>query len=114
VQQLDIAQEIARRQAEEGMRRSLEHAEAECEGWGDRALAYLRHYAENHDRFPGWFATQAAELTGSVPAPPTRKAWGAIFIKAARLGWIRKDGYTPDIHRKSNPCPVWASKVYRA
>lgn len=113
VQQLDIEQEIARRQAEEGMGRALEHAEADSPGWGSQALAYLRQYAETHDRFPGWFATQAADLTGAVPTPPTLKAWGSIFTKAARKGWIVKDGYGQDPHRHANPCPIWRSLIYR-
>lgn len=101
-------------QAIDGMRRALEHAERDVPDWGDRALAYLEEYAKTHDRFPGWFVTQAADLVGAVPTPPTRKAWGSIFTKAARLGWIKKDGYTQDPHRHANPCPVWKSTVHGA
>jgi hypothetical protein len=42
--------------AKDGMRRALDHAEADHAGWGDLAYAYLTRYAETHDRFPrdGW------------------------------------------------------------
>lgn len=102
--------ESARQERDQKMQQALDHAEAETRAWGELALAYLRWYAERHDRFPGWFVTQTAGL--SVPTPPTPKAWGAIFTKAARDGLIRKDGYTQDPNRHANPCPIWASNVY--
>lgn len=103
----------ARLVRDQKMQQALDHAESETARWGDRALAYLRRYAERHDRFPGWFVTKAADLTGAVPTPPTPKAWGAIFTKAARVGWIVKNGYTQDPHRHANPCPVWKSLIWR-
>ena len=112
VVQLDIF-ETARRQADEGQQRALDHAEDVVENWGSIALSYLRQYADTHDRFPGWFVTKAADLTGAVPTPPTAKAWGSIFTKAARNGWIVKDGYGQDPHRHANPCPIWRSLIYR-
>ena len=103
----------ARRVRDQKMGQALDHAEAESARWGTRALSYLRQYAESHDRFPGWFVTQAAELTGAVPTPPTLKSWGSIFTKAARAGWLVKDGYAQDPHRHANPCPIWKSMIYR-
>jgi len=104
----------ARAQGEDGMRRALDHAEAKVLKWGDLASAYLKLYAETHDVFPGWFVTRAAELDGVVPKPPTLRAWGAIFKKAARLGYIKRTGYRPDPHRHAAPCPLWTSLIYRA
>ena len=111
VNQLDL--NYARAERDAGMRQATDHAEAETPGWSAQALAYLRQYAERRDRFPGWFVTEEAALSGEVPEPPTKKAWGSIFTKAARHGWIVKDGYRPDPHRHANPCPVWRSLVYR-
>ena len=105
--------DMARAKRDEGMGRALDHAEREMVSWGETAFSYLVWYAETHDKFPAWFATQAADLTGAVPAPPTRKAWGSIFIRAARTGVIRKDGYRADPNRHANPCPVWASLIYK-
>lgn len=105
---------VARQERDAGMARALQHAEAEVPAWGSLALSYLRRYAETHERFPGWFVTHAAGLSGAVPMPPTGKSWGAIFTKAARLGWIAKDGYAQDPNRHANPCPVWRSRVFRS
>ena len=105
--------DMARAKRDEGMGRALDHAEREVATWGALALDYLRWYAETHDRFPAWFVTQAAELCKEVPTPPTPKAWGSIFTRAAREGVIRKDGYRADPNRHANPCPVWASLIYK-
>ena len=108
-----LAIDFARQARDEGMQQAVDHAESDIPGWGAQALSYLRQYAETHDRFHGWFVTKAADLTGAVPTPPTAKAWGSTFTKAARLGYIRKDGYGQDPHRHANPCPIWRSLVYR-
>ena len=104
----------ARRVRDQKMQQVLDHAEREQPKWGDLALAYLKRYAETHDRFVGWFVTQAADLTGAVPTPPTLKSWGSIFSKAARDGWLVKDGYAQDPHRHANPCPIWKILIHKA
>ena len=104
--------DLAWSQARAGMRRATEHAESDSPGWSSQALAYLESYAKAHDRFPGWFVTHEASLQNAVPKA-SGKAWGSIFTKAARLGWIEKDGYTTDPNRNCNPVPVWRSLIYR-
>jgi hypothetical protein len=108
-----VSLDDARTLRDEKMAQALDHAERNDPTWGAQALDYLKWYAETHDRFPGWFVTQAAELCKEVPTPPTLKAWGSIFTKAARQGWIEKCGYRQDPNRHANPCPVWASLIYR-
>lgn len=104
--------ELARAERDTGMQTALDHAQADLPEWGGLALAYLRNYAETHDRFPAWFATGAANLTRSVPVR-SGKAWGSIFVRAQRLGWIVKDGFRPDPLRHMNPAPVWRSLLFR-
>ena len=104
----------ARRVRDQKMQQVLDHAEREQPKWGDLALAYLKRYAETHDRFAGWHVTHAAELTRSVPTPPTLKSWGSLFTKAQRLGWIEKCGFTQDKNRHCNPIPVYRSLIMRA
>lgn len=105
--------EIARAEAEDGMQRALAHAEEQVPTWGDQALEFLKRYAEKRDVFPGWFVTREAELLQAVPTPPTLKAWGAAFKRAAALGYIKRTGYAPDPHRHASPCPVWSSLIYQ-
>jgi len=105
--------DMARAKRDDGMGRALDHAERDVPTWGEQALAYLRCYAETHDRFPAWFVTHAAELTGAVPTPPTLKSWGAILAKAARDGWLKNDGYTQHPQRHASPTPIWLSLIYQ-
>ena len=102
----------ARAQAEAGMTQALQHAEAVVPSWGDQALAFLKSYAERNQCFTAWLVTRCAELHKDFPAPPTGKAWGAIFKRAAYLGYIRRTGYAPDPNRHASPCPVWTSLIY--
>ena len=114
-EQLTLDHTIARAEADAGMRRSLEHAEAECAGWGGRALRWLRFYAETHAEFPGWFVTQEAERDPGFPTPATPKAWGAVWTKATRLGIVRDTGKTMKHPRRHNcKAIVWRSLVFRA
>lgn len=106
----DYAKAVAERNA--GMQRATDHAEADHPNWGVLALDYLKAYAATHERFPGWFVTKAASLSKAVPEA-SGKAWGSIFTKAARQGWIVRDGFDKDPNRHMNPCPVWRSMCYR-
>ena len=92
---------------------ALHNAERVTEAWGAKALAYLRNYAESHERFVGWHITHAAAVTRAVPKPTSLKAWGSIVTKAQRLGWIEKCGYTTDVNRHCNPIPIYKSLLYR-
>jgi hypothetical protein len=95
-----------------GMARATAHAEADHEGWSDHAFAFLTRYAAAHDTFMGWQVVQAARDSGAVPEA-SRKAWGAIFVRAATAGVITKAGYAPDPNRNQNPAPVWQSRLRR-
>lgn len=96
---------------DEGIQRAVDHADREIESWSDRATYMLmscarargqgseitsesiRNYAEFHD----------------LPPPPDKRAWGAVMLKAARAGVIKKIGYTtandPKVH--CNPVSLW-------
>jgi len=96
---------------DEGIQRAVDHADREIESWSDRASDMLlscarargkgaeitsesiRNYAEFHD----------------LPPPPDKRAWGAVMLKAARAGVIKKVGYTtandPKVH--CNPVSLW-------
>lgn len=111
-EQLDIMQAIARSQAEEGMRRSLEHAEAELDNWGDIAFEFLKAYARSHESFAGWMVVRKSENDGHFPTSPNAKAWGAVIHRAARLKIIERVGTTKDPHRHGNPIPLWRSLIY--
>ena len=100
-------------QAEDGMTRALNHAEADVPSWGEKANAFLRTYAEKKEYFTGYMVVMASELDASFPAPPTSKAWGQIFRMAAKRGVIENSGRTMP-HPKRHGCPaaIWRSLVF--
>ena len=112
MQQLDITQEIARRQAEEGMGRALDRAEREIPEWGDLAYARVVGYAKEHLQFCGWMVVKAANADPNFPIAPNDKAWGSVIQRAAREKIIVRCGTAKDPHRHGNPIPLWESRIF--
>lgn len=104
--------EASRHARDVGMAQALDHAEADDPDFSDKATHYLYTYALTHDRFTGFMVTTSARITKSVKFK-SGKAWGSLFVRAQREGWIVKDGFTTDAARHMNPCPVYKSLIYR-
>lgn len=106
--QLAIDLTAARAGRDQGMAKSLGHAESVEPGWGDIAYSIMERYLSKcHGakitsyHFIRWYE-------GTVyPQPPTPKAFGPIFTKAARNGLIRKVGYQPHPLRHNSPTVTW-------
>lgn len=90
-----------------GMARATAHAEADHDGWGAQAYDWLVAYAQMGHSFLAHEAIVASR--GCVPVA-SGKAWGSVFVRAARDGVLEKVGYAPDPHRHLNPAPVWRRK----
>lgn len=88
-----------------GIERAVDHADREIPSWSDVALEYVRQYARNHGEFLSEEPRQYAESRG-LPDPPDKRAWGAVMLRAARAGYIRKIGYAqandPRVHGSIN------------
>ena len=92
------------------MQQALDHAERVQPAWGEIAYTALVDYASarhvfNSYTFRKWFHAMG------YAAPPTDKAFGAIFSKAARNGVIERIGYDPHPERHASPTPRWRSLV---
>lgn len=110
--QLTLDHALARAEADAGMARALGHAERETPAWGAAALAYLRRYAETHDEFAGFFVTLTAESDPTFPAVKGQ-AWGAIWIKAQKLGIVLDTGRSMKHPRRHNcKAIVWRSLIF--
>ncbi len=76
--------------------------------WKESALLAVIDFAEAH---PGEFCT--AEIirgyaeTRGLDEPPDRRAWGHVFIVAARQGLIVKAGYAPTVSSNGSPKVLW-------
>lgn len=104
-----------------GMARALDHANAatldalgkDDLSWGDLAYAYLLRYARAHEEFISEDVSYASRLWGMIQ-PPTDRAWGAIYTKAARHGYIIQVGAGKSRRRHGSICPRWRSLIYQA
>lgn len=98
--------------AEDGIRRSADHAEAVEPGWAGRAYALLREYADScwgdeftrHDFTSEDFRKFLADIDFPVAVP---KALGAVFKKAARNRVIERAGFAPSKDRHCSPTILW-------
>lgn len=98
----------ATQERDAGMAQALGHAESVEPGWGDTAAMELLRYCKGmsggkfiSDEFINWFQSHGLTM------PPTNKAFGPVFTKAAKNGLIRKVGYRPHPLRHASPTVLW-------
>ena len=93
--------------------RAAQHAEDIEPDWQEKALNFLRTFAQKQCSFSGEIVREASQ--GCVPEPPHLRAWGAIMLTAAKRGWIAKDGYiqvqNPRAHKAN--AALWKSRIYK-
>ncbi|MRR49352.1 MAG: hypothetical protein EG825_00310 [Rhodocyclaceae bacterium] len=88
-----------------GMAAAVGHADRVSAGWSEEAYAALCRYAAQAKQFTSYDFRSA--VRGLIESPPTDKAYGAVFLKAARAGVIRRVGYAQHPERHCSPTPVW-------
>lgn len=98
--------ELSWDRAEQGIRQSADHADSVDPGWGESCYQapcdYLRETREFNSH-------EFRQFLGSIGFPvEVPKALGAVLLRAARAGLIRKIGYDPHPERHSSPTPRWA------
>ena len=94
-----------------GMQRSLDNANSVDDSWGIRALNCVAAYP--HDDMTCEDVRRWGEENNRVGPAPTARAWGAIMVRALRVGMIvKKDEYpthrpsrNPKSHRR--PQQIW-------
>lgn len=110
--QLAINFEQARAKRDAGMALALDHAEAVHDGWKNEAYTFLLAYAKQNLSFISEDVSDA-HVAAKLPQPPTKRAWGALYLKAAREGAIEQCGMGRSRHRHASICPRWRSLIYR-
>jgi hypothetical protein len=79
----------------QGATRAAAKADRVHGDWSDRAFSYLERWASR--RAGQVFMTEdvrlAGEGSGSFVAPPDRRAWGAVILRAKRAGKLIHAGY---------------------
>ena len=101
---------VAKAAAQEGIDRAVGCAERRSPGWSDRALAWIRAYAQANRgrRFTGFELVQASVVAG-FEQPENPKAWGGPIQRASRAGALRKVGTVadPNPERHGSDVPNW-------
>lgn len=95
--------------AADGMARAADHADRETPTWSDRALGCLVMWARSN---PGslWLIEDVrayAEEAEGLPPAPDGRAWGAVAVRARRLGVIVPAGYASARSSNNSPKVLW-------
>ena len=106
--QLDI--DFARAARDDGIRRAVDHAEADAPGWSEQAYDFLVQYATQNECFQIWMVNQASKK--SIPIPENEKAWAGPTRRALRAGIMVKAGFAPNPRRHATDAPVYRSMLF--
>jgi hypothetical protein len=101
----DLFQAIENR--DEGIKTAVDHANDEHEKWSAQAFDALKDFIERHEE--PFLGEDVRRFAVDVPIPPSKRAWGGVLVRAARLGLIKKVGFkettNPLAHR--TPATLW-------
>jgi hypothetical protein len=96
---------------DDGIDRAVSHADRVIPDWSEKAhalsIAYLQSLGSGAQTTSEKVRIYA-ERAG-LPHPPDKRAWGAVMLRLARAGRLRKRGWTtaedPKVH--CNPVSLW-------
>jgi hypothetical protein len=94
--------------ADVGMRMARDHADQKILDWSGQCFELMKEYLKINDQpFMAEFFRQWAE--GKIPDPPSKRAYGAVIVRAAKERLIRRTGYAKVSNYKahSTPAAVW-------
>jgi len=100
--QLDLF--AARELRDAGIQQAVDHADQVKENWSEDAYNFLLGYLPFVDTFMTEEVREAAE--GMIDEPPSKRAWGAVILRAAKAGLIHRVGYKQTNNKKSHKTPA--------
>ena len=90
-----------------GIKKSFDNANDKFENWGEIAYDFLLQYIKRNYAF----LTEDIRIASAdiVPEPPSKRAWGAVILKAKKAGLIRKIGFRNVKNPKAHctPATLW-------
>lgn len=92
-----------------GIQRSVHNAQKMDVSWTKKAYSFLVKYAEKHSTFMAEDVRLASE--GIVPEPPSKRAWGYIFVMAKKEKLIESIGFKNVKNPKAHKTPATLWKV---
>lgn len=103
--------DAARAARNAGMAQAAHHAEDLQPKWGELAYEFLCEFAKRNRSFISEDVSGASKRVPSFPQPPTDRAWGAVYRRAAKDGLIVLDGLGRSRRRHASVCPRWRSCI---
>ena len=99
-------------QRDRGIAQAVSHADRESPNWSDKAYDFLLDFLRTNTKFMAEDVRNAS--VGIVPAPPSNRAWGAVIVRAAKKGIIRKVGFNKVKNPKAHctPATEWESLYF--
>mgnify|MGYP006266456689 CR=1 FL=1 len=98
-----------------GAELAIENANNQHTNWSEKAFKMLQRYLQTFEAGYEFLAEQArlfAEANG-LPEPPSKRAWGGIIIRAAKLNLIESTGKTRKVSNSrahATPANLWRVK----
>ncbi|MFC4219039.1 hypothetical protein [Flagellimonas marina] len=92
---------------DKGIKQAVDHADSTIDNWSERAFNFMRNYLTTTKEFMVEQVREASK--GKVPDPPSNRAWGAIVLRARKMGLVRRKGYgrTKNVRAHSTPATIW-------
>jgi 5-methylcytosine-specific restriction endonuclease McrA len=87
-----------------GIRRAIRSANSKNPEWSEMAFNCLKEYIKTHNEFMIEDVRMSSDKI--ISDPPSKRAWGAIAVRGAKLGIIRKKGYQNVINPKAHATPA--------
>lgn len=106
-----VALQRAAEKASQGIQSSADHAESDSPGWQDRALAYMTSFAAyaphpwTVETFRAWAAQRGLDK------PADERAYGAVTMRALRMGVMVRVGFAPTASSHCGAKPLYARPV---
>ena len=86
-----------------GIYKAVSHADSVHDDWSDRAYAVLKDFLTIADGKTFMCEDVREFASNYLPEPPTKRAWGAIIMRARKNGIIQHCGFgqvtNPRAHR---------------
>lgn len=107
--QLNLNLSESRIARDEGIQKAITHAESVVPEWSELAYAELKKFLLN---YPGEFMAEQFRSHCALvdfPLPPHSRAFGGVFLRAARAGIIEKVRLQQVTNKKAHLCyaSVW-------
>lgn len=93
---------------DQGIKKAEDNANDKNENWSAKAYGFLLVYCGIFKQFLAE-EVRNASIEAGIPEPPSKRAWGAIVLRAKKNGKIRSIGFRSVKNPKAHctPATLW-------